>query len=330
MVGWGPGPVNVAFRRLNARERRSIRVLRGRHCIVAIDLGDGSWTCVLSAAGAYWCPPLKESTGPELKRNARLDRYGLLVLDRPPTGTHLTPPLRWHRYTVVDGYIQPWTAGGALRPGLTFKREGHGRCQLEDSTVNSAVSCLTPNFGRYDACFPRHRDGRGGDIAACADGPGFTTYTRWKVAGKIPDPPRLVPWRGIGDISLGDPAARVRREYGLGADKSDKSEIDYRRPGGRVQVGFDGGKVSSIWFSTPYHRTDGGFGVGSRIPRGHVWHGFVWNAWGREKPCGCWVKVGLGKRSLPATTDNFLKPWFFIDIRRGRVASFYFASKFVD
>jgi hypothetical protein len=30
------------------------------------------------------------------------------------------------------------------------------------------------------------------------------------------------------------------------------------------------------------------------------------------------------------TVKNFLKPWFFIDVRRGRVSSFYFASRFVD
>jgi hypothetical protein len=40
--------------------------------------------------------------------------------------------------------------------------------------------------------------------------------------------------------------------------------------------------------------------------------------------------VGRGARSLPATGDNFLKPWFFIDVRRGRVSGFYFALKFVD
>jgi len=44
----------------------------------------------------------------------------------------------------------------------------------------------------------------------------------------------------------------------------------------------------------------------------------------------CWVKVGVASRSLAATAKNFLKPSFFIDVRRGRVSSFYFASKFVD
>jgi hypothetical protein len=43
----------------------------------------------------------------------------------------------------------------------------------------------------------------------------------------------------------------------------------------------------------------------------------------------CWTKVGLGARSLTVTAKNFLKPWFFIDVRHGRVTSFYFASRFV-
>jgi hypothetical protein len=283
----------------------------------------------LPPSGAYWCPPLHEPTGPPLKENARLDKQGVLVLDRPLRGTHATPPLRWHRYPLVDGYIQPWTAGGSLRPGLRFKGKGRGRCFLVSETANSAVSCLRPDLGRDDACFPRLRDARRGDIAACSYGPGYTTFTRWTLTADIPDPPLLVPWRRIGDISLGEPKARVLREYGA-ESKLGKSELDYRLPGGRVQIGFDGGRVSTIWFSTPYYRTNGGFGVGSWIPPGRRWQGFLWNAWVREKPCSCWVKVGRGKRSLPATVANFLKPWVSIDIRHGRVTSFYFASRFVD
>jgi hypothetical protein len=48
-----------------------------------------------------------------------------------------------------------------------------------------------------------------------------------------------------------------------------------------------------------------------------------------KKACNCW-KVGLGAQSLPVSFKNFLKPWFFIDVRQGRVSSFYFASKFID
>ena len=154
-------------------------------------------------------------------------------------------------------------------------------------------------------------------------------------AAQHADPPVLVPWHRIGDIGLGGPKARVVREYGK------QPELGYKLHGGTVQVGFDRGRVASIWSSTGYYRTKAGFGVGSRIPLGpchrartsrcqHRWHGFVWNEWVREKPCSCWTKVGRRARSLPVTAENFLKPWFFINVRRGRVSSFYFASRFVD
>jgi hypothetical protein len=329
MVGWGPGAVNVAFRRPAAKERESIQLSPLRQCIVSIAVGQGSWTCILASSGAYWCPPLHEATGPRMKENARLDKYGLLVLDRPLKGTHATPPLPWHRYPLVDGYIQPWTAGGTLRAGLRFKGKQRGRCFLAAESANSAISCLRPDSGRDEACFPRRRDVRRGDVAACSYGPGYTTFTRWAISADLADPPQLVPWRRIGDIFLGEPKPRVLREYAAERTPGDP-DLSYRLPGGRVHVGFDQGRVSTIWFSTPYYRTNGGFGVGSRMPPGHRWHGFLWNAWVREKPCSCWVKVGLGRQSLPATTDNFLKPWFFINTRHGRVTSFYFASRFVD
>jgi hypothetical protein len=63
-------------------------------------------------------------------------------------------------------------------------------------------------------------------------------------------------------------------------------------------------------------------------PCEHRWRGFAYNLSLKEDPCQCWVKVGA--RSLPATAANFLKPWFFIDVKRGRVAGFYFALKYVD
>jgi hypothetical protein len=149
------------------------------------------------------------------------------------------------------------------------------------------------------------------------------------------DPPVLVPWHRIGDIGLGDPQKDVVREYGKEPD------LGYRLHGGVVQVGFDRDRVTSIWFSTHYYRTRSGLGVGSRIPLGschrtkarrceHRWHGFVWNEWVREKPCNCWTKVGRGEQSLPVNSKSFLKPWFFINVRHGRVSSFYFDSKFVD
>jgi hypothetical protein len=333
MLGWGPGPVNVAFRRPNAKEHSSIELSSQRLCIVGVAVGDGTWTCVLSTTGAYWCPPLHEATGPDLARNARLDKRGVLRLDSPLRGTHPAPPLRWQRYPHVDGYIHPWTSSGKLRSGLRFKGQRRGRCFLAAESARSAVSCLV-GFSRYDACFPRQRPWRRGDPAACSFGPGSTTFTHWEIT-EGSDPPVFVPWKRVGGISLDEPKVAVDAEYGS------EPRYGYRLHGSRLVVGYDRGRVSEIRFSTRYYRTKSGFGVGSRIPLGpchrtstkrceHRWHGFVWNAWVREKPCSCWVKVGRGPRSLPAATRNFLKPWFFIDVDRGRVSAFYFALRFVD
>jgi hypothetical protein len=162
------------------------------------------------------------------------------------------------------------------------------------------------------------------------------------------DPPVFVPWRRIGDIALGESKARVEHEYGSEGRGfhvlqryGDAVQGYYRLHGSQVLVTFYGSRVGELGFDTPYYRTKGGFGVGSTIPLGpchrtatyrceHRWHGFVWNEWAREKSCSCWTKVGLSKQSLPLTTANFLKPWFFIYISRGRVDGFYLALKFVD
>jgi hypothetical protein len=162
------------------------------------------------------------------------------------------------------------------------------------------------------------------------------------------DPALFVPWNRIGDIALDEPRARVEREYGslghgfhLLQRYGGNTQGYYRLHDSRVIVTFYGRRVGELSFSTPYYRSSSGFGVGSRIPLGpchetalnrceHRWRGFVWNGWNRETACRCWVKVGAGPRSLARSTRNFEKPWFFIYIDRGRVASFYFALRFVD
>ena len=162
------------------------------------------------------------------------------------------------------------------------------------------------------------------------------------------DPPLLVPWNRVGNISLGQPRARVEREYGSPGHGyhvivpiTNGLQGYYVLHGGEIGVRFEDGRVEEISFGVRYYRTKNGFGVGSRIPLGpcvrtwthrcgHRWHGFVWNEYYREDPCGCWVKVGLGKRSLPPTLHNFLGPWFFIYVQHGRVEGFRFATKFVD
>lgn len=155
-------------------------------------------------------------------------------------------------------------------------------------------------------------------------------------------------WNRVGDITLGEPRSHVEAEYGSEGSgfhvvqrHGNAIQGFYRLHGSQVTVTFYGSTVGEIEFATPYYRTSGGFGVGSRIPLGgchrigtatceHIWRGFIFDAWNRGVPCSCWVRVGTGPRSLPATTANFLKPWFFIYTKHGRVTSFYFALKFVD
>jgi hypothetical protein len=184
MVGWGPAPVNVAFRQPVAKERSSIRLPSVRQCIVAIPAGGGTWTCVLIRSGAYWCPPLHEPTGPPLtNKNATIDRRGVLRLDTPLKDTHPTPPLAWQRYPHIDGFVLPWTPSGKLRPGLHFNGEGRGRCFRVDETARSGLSCLKPTGVRFDACFPQRRDWRAGDLAACG-GLANTRFVRWTITGR--------------------------------------------------------------------------------------------------------------------------------------------------
>jgi hypothetical protein len=162
------------------------------------------------------------------------------------------------------------------------------------------------------------------------------------------DPPILVPWTRIGDLALGESKAQVQRQYDRTGRRYHITERYrnsvtgyYNLHHSKVTVSFYGRNVSELMFSTPYYRTRHGFGVGSKIPLGqcqkslmrgcvHRWRGFVYNAWSTNRPCNCWVKVGRGMTSLPATVANFQKPWFFIYVRRGRVARFYFSLRFVD
>ena len=187
MVDQGPAPAKVAFRRPVRKERESIELPARRQCIVSIAAGRGTWTCVLSGSGAYWCPPRHEPTGLPLKnKNATIDRRGVLVLDAPLKGTHPTPPLAWQRYPHLDSVVHPWTSRGTLRAGLRFKGKGRGPCFVVDETVISAVSCLLPNGGRYEACFPRWQYWLPGQLAACG-GFGGTSFVRWTITGQSAD-----------------------------------------------------------------------------------------------------------------------------------------------
>jgi hypothetical protein len=185
-------------------------------------------------------------------------------------------------------------------------------------------------------------------FAAASTLAGWRSTSTHTAAAASTDPALLVPWSKIGNIALGEPRVRVRQDYDaqghryhLLGRQNGIVQGYYWLHGSRVFVTFQDGAVNEIDFTTRYYRTKNGFGVGSPIPLGpchrtnanrceHRWHGFVWNAWSREEPCSCWVKVGTGARSLPATVANFEKPWFFIYTRGGRVSRFHFALKFVD
>jgi hypothetical protein len=171
MVDWGGRVVNVAAR---------------PGCVVSLIFDRGTVACRIAHAGAYWCPPLHDEYGPPRKKNATIGKRGVLRLDKPLEGTRPTAPLAWQRYPHVDGFIDPWTAAGKLRRGLRFWRQDHGRCfqGSEETLLKSAITCLSPSLARSDPCIPQRRGwGRGG-IAACADGPGYTTFRRWMITGR--------------------------------------------------------------------------------------------------------------------------------------------------
>src|SRR5438105_5988124 len=186
MISWGPVPANVAFRRPLARERSNIELSPRRQCIVAVGFGGGTLTCVLTSTGAYWCPPLHEPTGPVLKKNARIDRRGVLTLDQPLKGTHPTPPLAWQGYRHVDGFVEPWTSSGTLRAGLRFKGEGRGGCVVVDETAVSGISCLTARGLRYDRSEER-RVGKLWGAWAAWEEHGKNRFVRRAIAGQRAD-----------------------------------------------------------------------------------------------------------------------------------------------
>jgi hypothetical protein len=180
-------------------------------------------------------------------------------------------------------------------------------------------------------------------VAALAAG--CSSGTKYGHVAPKSDPPVLVPWRRVGDIWLGESKQRVEREYGafrVLQRYGDALQVEYPRlHRGGIVLTFYGTRVGALDVTSPYYRTKRGFGIGSRIPLGPChrtatdpcerrWHGFIWNLRLREDPCGCWTKVGLGRRSLPATSENFLKPWFIIFVRHGRVSDFVFDLKYVD
>jgi hypothetical protein len=167
-------------------------------------------------------------------------------------------------------------------------------------------------------------------------------------ASRASDPPLLVLWNRIGDITLGESKARVQAEYGAVGHGyhviqryGNRTQGYYVLHRSEVAVTFYANRVGELAFATPYYRTKAGFGVGSTIPLGpchttaasrceHRWRGFIYNVRLKEDPCSCWVKVGNGAQSLAPTAANFFKPWYIVNVHDGRVVWFEFALKYVD
>ena len=152
------------------------------------------------------------------------------------------------------------------------------------------------------------------------------------------DPPIFVPWNKIGDIGLGMYKSRVQYEYGgdragfhltqtLGPMYGNGEQGYYVLHGTHVVVSFYGNRVGEIGWETPYYRARSGLGVGSAIPLGRChktstnpceyrWNGFVFYPQ-YKGPCNCWV------RERPSRDE-----WFYIYTQRGRVTSFYLATRY--
>jgi len=329
-------------------------VLGRRTCV---DL-TGTWSCVIDRDGAYSCPLRHEPDRIPLEgKNATIDSRGVLRLDVPLSGTRRPRRLAWQGYPRRDGWVEPWGRSGHLLAGLRFDStyEGGGTCDFGGSelvSAKSSVRCLSHGLYQVDPCFaPPGRWNHRGGIVACGEEPGATTFGRFVIGPpsyKVIDFPDLKLGANVGAMYLGDPRARVVGDYAaIGHPFHPQVTTDGIAQGyfalhhSRVFVAFRDGMLNEIDFSTRFYRTWDGFGVGSRIPLGpchrtatsacqHRWHGFVWNAWTTNRPCSCWVKVGDGTRSLPVTAANYLKPWVFLYVRRGRVTRIFMAQKFVD
>jgi hypothetical protein len=213
MLGWGPTLVNVSIRRLTADQLAAVGLRNPalRRCTVSLAVhsrrdptsgcsGEAvmpvhpefcvyrgrTYVCVINRFGGYGCPTNAEGSPPLRRRNAATDEHGTLKLDVPLKDTHPTPPLEWQRrYPHVDGWIEPWTRAGRLRPDLRLTGSYHGSCSRgsQQTRARTAGRCVPlVNAGFFDPCFARRaRWSRRGTVVACANWPGETTFSRFVI-----------------------------------------------------------------------------------------------------------------------------------------------------
>jgi hypothetical protein len=146
-----------------------------------------TYRCVIDRFDAYGCPANAEGSPPLRNDNAATDERGVLSVHLSLRGTHPTPPLAWHRYPHVDGWIEPWTRSGKLRRGLSLEARQHGPCRFGsyETVSKSAGRCRGPDLSAHDPCFPQRRAWRRGELAACGEAPGDTAFLRWVISGRF-------------------------------------------------------------------------------------------------------------------------------------------------
>ena len=219
MGGWGPALVNVSIRRLDRTHLAEVGLTDPTllRCVVLAGFEyprdpkggcfdeatvpgkpgwcrqrTGSYLCVLGVFGAYYCPPRHDvdRSLPLRQTNGSTDARGRMRLDAPLVRTHPTPALPWDRYPHADGWIDPWTSGGRLRPGVSFDFTERGSCSTsfgsELTVSGSALRCLWNGVYEVDPCFvPDRHAPRPGMVVACSERPGETTFVRFLVTKTI-------------------------------------------------------------------------------------------------------------------------------------------------
>jgi len=192
MLSWGSMSARISIRALTARERSAVLIPdhAQRRCTLSLARrpGDNTWLCRIDNVGGYDCPLVTSDGMPPLKdANATTDRRGILKLHVSLKGTHAVRPLAWQRrYPHVDGFILPWTHAGRLRPGLRFDDAERGSCGffVEHRVPRSGGRCLSGAGAIYEPCFPQRRVFLARHLAACG-APGYTSFTRWSVTGRL-------------------------------------------------------------------------------------------------------------------------------------------------
>jgi len=188
MLGWGPGLVDIAVRRLVPAEVHNVGVYgRAPLCVASIasKLREATFVCVINRGGAYDCSRYSDGAPPLRQANGRLDARGVLTLDVPLTGTHAARPLTWQRYPHVDGLIHPWTRSGKLRSGLSFSPAGgqryRGLCLRGSEYTRDPAALKCVSDVQFEACYPPTRNwNRRGIVVACASA-GSTRFGRFVI-----------------------------------------------------------------------------------------------------------------------------------------------------